>query len=79
MPASEALLWCLVPSAALIPWACSEGDPVPLTMQAAQLASARHQLTWKLSLVLKSTLSRTQQLPRSPVLSLSTCSLVLVM
>lgn len=54
------------------------GGPVPLAPQAGQLAPAWHQPTLKLSVVLKSTLSRTQQLPRSPVLSLTRCLVELV-
>lgn len=49
-----------------------------LTPGAAQLPSAQHQPTLKGSITLKSTLSRTQQLPRSPVLSFIRCLVELV-
>lgn len=54
------------------------GGPVPLAPQAAQLAPAWCRPTLKLPVTLKSTLSRTQQLPRSPVLSLIRCLVELI-
>lgn len=78
MPAPEGQLWCLVPSSALVPRVHTGSGPALPTPQAARLAPARRWPTWKLSVTLKTTLSRTQQLPRSPILSLTSCLVELV-
>lgn len=59
-------------------WCCPCTQLWSLTPGAAQLPPAHQQLTLKGSVTLKSTLSRTQQLPRSPVLSLIRCLVKLV-
>lgn len=59
-------------------WCCPCTQLWSLTPGAAQLPSAQHQPTLKGSVTLKSTLSRTQQLPRSPVLSFIRCLVELV-
>lgn len=59
-------------------WCCPCLQLCSWTPGAAQLSPAQQQPTLKGSVTLKSTLSRTQQLPRSPVLSLIRCLVELV-
>lgn len=54
------------------------GGPLSFALQAAQLSPAQCQPTLKLFVMLKTTLSRTQKLPRSPILSLTRCSVELI-
>lgn len=71
-------IWFPVQPLPLVSWVHTGGSPVPSVGWPSDPCPSTVPATLKLSVTLKSTLSRTQQLPRSPVLSLTRCLVELV-